>query len=104
MIWTQLTVSGILIICGVLVKYYPNLIAGYNTLSREEKEKINIDKLSRFFMTALITIGLVNMFVCITLVLFEVKESNIFLINASLIFLAIIGVSIVGNKNFKTIK
>ena len=104
MIWTQLTVSGILIICGVLVKNYPNLIAGYNTLSREEKEKINIDKLSRFFMTGLITIGLVNMFVCITLVLFEVKESNIFLINASLIFLAIIGVSIYGNKNFKTIK
>ena len=80
---------------------YANLITGNNTLSREEKEKINIGKLFRFFMTALFTIGLVKMVVYITLSFFEVKENNIFLINASLLFLGITGVSVYENKKIQ---
>lgn len=41
MIYSQILVSLILIVCGFLVKKHPNLIAGYNTMSQAEKNKIN---------------------------------------------------------------
>ena len=36
-------VGGTLILCGFLINKYPELIAGYNTMSKEEKENFNID-------------------------------------------------------------
>jgi len=49
---------GIFLICiGFLVKRYPNLIAGYNTLPKEEKDKIDIDKLSGRMKVTFIAMG-----------------------------------------------
>ena len=46
MIYSSLITGVILILAGLLVKNNPDLLAGYNTLSNEEKEKIDTDKLT----------------------------------------------------------
>jgi len=50
---TGLSLIGI----GFLVKAYPNLIAGYNTLSKEQKENVDIKCLSSFLKKGFIIIG-----------------------------------------------
>jgi hypothetical protein len=46
------------VLIGFLTKAYPNLIAGYNTMSKEKKEKVDIEGLSTFMRDALSGIGL----------------------------------------------
>ncbi|HBG54375.1 MAG TPA: hypothetical protein DDW70_09240 [Rikenellaceae bacterium] len=43
---------------GFLVKAFPDLIAGYNTLSPEKKKNVDIDGLSRYTRKGLIIMGL----------------------------------------------
>jgi hypothetical protein len=43
---------------GFLVKAYPNLIAGYNTMSKERKESVDIEGLSTMMRNGLIAIGI----------------------------------------------
>jgi hypothetical protein len=43
---------------GFLVKAAPGLIAGYNTLSKEEKKNVDIEGLSSYARNCLIGIGL----------------------------------------------
>ena len=50
--------GGILILCGLLVKRFPNLIAGYNTMSKEEKAKVDIYGLSSLMRNMLIGLGI----------------------------------------------
>lgn len=52
-------IGGILILCGILIKIYPNLIAGYNTMSKEEKKNVDIDGLSSFMCWSLIILGII---------------------------------------------
>jgi hypothetical protein len=47
------------IVLGFLVKAFPNLIAGYNTMSKKQKEKVDIEGLSIFMRNGLIVIGLI---------------------------------------------
>jgi len=44
---------------GFLVKAFPDLIAGYNTMSKEQKANVDIQGLSSFMRNVLIVIGLV---------------------------------------------
>ena len=61
----MLLTALIFVLCGVLIKYgkFYNLIAGYNTMSREEKEKYNIEKIATlfrsvmFYMATIIIVG-----------------------------------------------
>ncbi len=46
---------------GLLVKAYPGLIAGYNTLSPEKKKNVDIDGLSRYVRNGLIIMGVAIM-------------------------------------------
>lgn len=50
----MLYIAGLFFILGVLVKYGKLyfLLAGYNTLSKEEKEKYNIAKIASVFRNA----------------------------------------------------
>jgi len=50
---TGLSLIGV----GFLVKRFPDLIAGYNTMSTEQKKNVDIDGLSTFMRNALIGIG-----------------------------------------------
>ena len=55
-------IMGLLFIgLGFLVKAYPGLIAGYNTLSPEKKKNVDIDGLSRYIRNGLIIMGMVVM-------------------------------------------
>jgi hypothetical protein len=50
---------GLLIIgIGFLVKVFPNTIAGYNTMSKEQKKNVEIEKVSTFLRNGFFIIGL----------------------------------------------
>jgi Domain of unknown function (DUF3784) len=53
-------IFGLLIIgTGFFVKAYPNTIAGYNTMSKEQKKNVDIEEASTFFRNGFIIIGLI---------------------------------------------
>ena len=39
---TQLLGGGLLVLLGILVRFFPNLIAGYNTMSAEQKKNVDV--------------------------------------------------------------
>lgn len=45
--------AAILFVLGLLVRRYPNLIAGYNTMTAEQKKKVDIKGLSNFMCRSL---------------------------------------------------
>lgn len=52
------TLTGaLLIVVGLLVKRFPMLIAGYNTLPAAKKKNVDIDGLASFMRRHLVTIG-----------------------------------------------
>ncbi|MDL2231436.1 DUF3784 domain-containing protein [Porphyromonadaceae bacterium OttesenSCG-928-L07] len=51
----------ILITFGILVRFFPNLIAGYNTLSKEDKKKVDAKGLSHLISKTFIITGLINL-------------------------------------------
>lgn len=53
-----LSVGFLLIVSGFLVRKYPGLIAGYNTMSEYEKSRFDIDGFSRLLKVGLIAIGI----------------------------------------------
>jgi len=53
-------VLGLLMIgIGFIVKAFPNSIAGYNTMSKEQKKNVDIEKASTFIRNGFIIIGLI---------------------------------------------
>lgn len=44
---------------GVLINLFPNLIAGYNTLSQKERENVKTNRLSRFMLIGFSIMGVV---------------------------------------------
>jgi hypothetical protein len=53
-------ILGLVIIgTGFLVKAYPNTIAGYNTMSKEQKKNVEIGKASTFIRNGFIILGLI---------------------------------------------
>ena len=59
---TVLTLTIVLIGLGVLVKRFPILIAGYNTMSKEEKRNVDVKGLSTFMCYSLVGMGAVTLF------------------------------------------
>ncbi len=57
----HITVGLILIAMGLLTKAYPDLIAGYNTMPKAKKEKVDIEGLSTLMRDGLVIIGVVVM-------------------------------------------
>ncbi|AFL82764.1 hypothetical protein Belba_0093 [Belliella baltica DSM 15883] len=53
-IYTGLFLIGL----GFLVKAFPNLIAGYNTMSQKQKENVDIEGLATFMRNALLFLRL----------------------------------------------
>ncbi len=55
-------VVGILfVILGVLCYFFPMLIAGYNTLSKEEKKKVDLPRLKKTMLVGLSLIGVLGL-------------------------------------------
>lgn len=75
MIFTAFIIGLLLIVCGFLVKFYPDLIAGYNTLSEEEKQQVDIVGLSSLMQKGLIIIGCTIIIYQVFGYFFDIKES-----------------------------
>ena len=101
MLFSSLLMGIILIICGFLVKEYPNLIAGYNTMSKEEKEKVDIDSLSLMMKKGLIVMGALVVAIGSILALFKVKEHYGLLITSSIVILGVVIMTINAQKFHK---
>ena len=76
MIYGSLITAVILILTGIVVKNNPDLIAGYNTLSKKEKEKIDTDKLTHIARKYLVLTGLSVLIVGGILSLLNVPEKT----------------------------
>ena len=98
MVFSSLLMGVILIICGFLVKKYPNLIAGYNTLSEDDKEKVDIENLSSMMKRALITIGTLTIVMGLIMSIIKVKEHYGLLITSSIVVLGVIIMIITAKK------
>lgn len=85
MLLVEILIGFIFIICGLLVKKYPNLIAGYNSMSVEEKKKIDIKKFSTFLHNGLIVIG----------ALLTIASVVFYFIEITLLFRLLVGVIII---------
>ena len=76
MIYGSLITGVILILTGLIVKNNPDLLAGYNTLSNEEKEKIDTDKLTHIARKYLVLTGLSVLIVGGVLSLIKISEKT----------------------------
>lgn len=99
--YSQLLVSLILILCGFLVKKYPDLIAGYNTLSPSEKAKIDSKGLALFLKQVLIGLGLLNIVSYLVLTLCKVSDKNILYFNSALLIVLLLLSIVIVNRRFK---
>ena len=75
MLFAESLTGIILIICGILVKINPDLIAGYNTLSEADKKKVDIKRLSTYMHNGLIIIGAVSIIAAIIMFFIGIKAS-----------------------------
>ena len=91
----------ILIVCGFLVKWNPDLIAGYNTMSKTEKEKVDIESLSTMMKKYLVVIGALVILSGSMISLFEIKEHYGVLIMGIVVILGVIIMIISGQKYTK---
>ena len=86
MIYGCLIKAVILILSGLLVKNNPYLIAGYNSLSNEEKEQINTDKLTQMTRNYLVSIGVGILIIGVSFYAFNVSEKiQLYLVCGSII-------------------
>jgi hypothetical protein len=84
-----------LIAIGVLINLFPNLIAGYNTLSQKERENVKTNGLSRFMQIGISSMGVVIIAGHFIAQLMEEpslsKNINVFVILAGAVILIIFG-------------
>lgn len=53
----QLITGGILLLCGVLIYFFPILIAGYNTMPKNKRKNVDIQGLKRYLSFTLSGLG-----------------------------------------------
>jgi len=98
MLFAETLTGIILIICGILVKMNPNLIAGYNTLSEADKKKVDIKRLSMYMHNGLIIIGAVSIISSIAMYFLDVKETYRLMIITTFIILGILYMALNSSK------
>ncbi|OIQ15625.1 DUF3784 domain-containing protein [Lacinutrix sp. MedPE-SW] len=98
---SQVILSSILIITGYLVSKYPNLIAGYNTMSKKEKQKVNIKNLQLFLQWLLVGLGVFSIISYFILEAFGISIERIISINSLIIVVTVIIALVYVNTNKK---
>jgi len=96
MMFGGLLTGGILIVLGLAVKKCPDLLAGYNTLSKEKKVEIIINR--TITKITLVTTGGCVIFISLLLNAFEIKESTKLYIICALVLFSIIYITIQTNR------
>ena len=82
---TNLIVGGFLIILGLLIKRFPNLLAGYNTMTKEQQRKVDIKGITSVIRTCLIVAGYIIIIGSLMSILFNINKVAIYLIPVSII-------------------
>lgn len=98
MLFAESLTGIILIICGILVKYNPHFIAGYNTLSETDKKKIDIKRLSMYMHNGLIIIGAVSIISSIVMYFLEVMDSYRLMTISAFILIGVLYLSLNSTK------
>ena len=87
MIYGSIITAVILILSGIAVKNNPDLIAGYNTLTNEEKENIDTYKLKQMTRNYFVFIGISVLIIGVVLSFLNVAEkTQLYLICGIVIF------------------
>ena len=81
----NLIVGGLIIILGLLIRRFPNLLAGYNTMTKEEQKKIDIKGLTSVIRACLIVIGSIIIIGSLVSTFFNINKVSIYLIPVSII-------------------
>ena len=81
----NLIIGGLIIVIGLLIKQFPNLLAGYNTMTKEEKRKIDINGITSIIRICLIVAGCILIIGSLMTILFNINKVSIYLIPVSII-------------------
>ena len=81
----NLIVGGFIIILGILIRRFPNLIAGYNTMTKEEQKKVDIDGITYIIRACLTVIGSIIIIGSLMSIFFNLNKVSIYLIPVSII-------------------
>jgi hypothetical protein len=98
MLFAESLTGIILIICGILVKIHPELIAGYNTLSDADKKKVDVKRLSQYMYNGLIIIGSITIISSISMYFLGVKDAYRLMVITSFIILGILFMALKSSK------
>tara|TARA_Y100001972_G_scaffold119832_1_gene161592 strand:- start:1718 stop:2431 length:714 start_codon:yes stop_codon:yes gene_type:complete len=74
-----------LILMGFLVKKFPILIAGYNTMPADEKAKVDVDGLSSHMRNSMVVIGLLMIIITRLSIFLELSISPLFIIGGTIL-------------------
>ena len=55
----NLIIGTFFIVLSIIISTFPNTIAGYNTLSNEEKKKIKVKQLAKFVFKVVFSVGII---------------------------------------------
>ena len=71
-----LIIAAVLFVLGMLVRKYPNLIAGYNTMTAEQKKNVDVKGLSNFMRRSLCVIAVLMIVSYFVMVARSVNEKS----------------------------
>ena len=81
-----LIIGAFIVLIGFAVNKYPNLIAGYNTMSSREKSKVDVEGLSTMMRNSLIVLGVLVALSYPLMTLFVLKQHVIGAMTAIVLF------------------
>lgn len=80
-----LIIAAVLFVLGMLVRKYPNLIAGYNTMTAEQKKNVDVKGLSSFMCRSLCVIAVLMIVSYFVMVARSVNEKAVSVVSTTLI-------------------
>lgn len=80
-----LIIAAVLFVLGMLVRKYPNLIAGYNTMTAEQKKNVDVKGLSNFMCRSLCVIAVLMIVSYFVMVARSVNEKAVSVVSTTLI-------------------
>ena len=82
---------------GLLIRHYPETIAGYNTMPREKRDKIDIPRIGKLLSRCMLT-GAVSMLLAPFMPSIALFNTLLFILPISILILAIIYINLFASK------
>ena len=98
MMYGSLITGIILIVTGIAVKNHPDLIAGYNTLPKGKKDKIDVEKLTSITRKYLVLTGLSVLFSSLILALLNIDQQTQLYVVSGLVIVGVTTLIILSNR------